>query len=85
MEDVERWRDNYISTGWDESFDEEQRRFIGESLYQSPIHAEFMDTGRLLLMREACSTYVIERFAEPMIRQGLVRRVIEAPEFERPA
>lgn len=85
MDDVNRWRDNYISTGWDESFDEEQRRFIGESLYQSPIHAEFMDTGRLLLMRESCSAYVVERFAEPMIKQGLVRQVKEAPEFERPA
>ena len=85
MEDVSRWRDNYISTGWDESFDEEQRRFIGELLYQCPIHAEFMDTGRLLLMREPCSTYVIERIAEPMIKQGQVRRVSEAPEFERPA
>jgi hypothetical protein len=44
-----------------------------------------MDTGRLLLKREACSTYVIERFAEPMIEQGLVKRVKDAPEFERPA
>ena len=44
-----------------------------------------MDTGRLLLKREDCSTYVIERFAQPMIEQDLVQRVMEAPEFERPA
>ena len=85
MTDSHRWQENYISTGWDESFDEEQRRFIGEKLDHSAIHAEFMDTGRLLLKREPCSAYVIERFAEPMIKQGVVRRVTEAPEFERPA
>ena len=85
MQDPSRWRDNYISTGWDETFDEEQRRFIGDQIHHSPIHAEFMDTGRLLLKREDCSTYVIERFAQPMIEQGLVQRVMEAPEFERPA
>ena len=85
MKDSKRWRDNYISTGWDDSFDEEQQRFIGESLYKSPIHAEFMDIGRMLLMREPCSTYVIERFAKPLIKQGVVKRVKEAPEFERPA
>jgi len=85
MADADRWRENYISTGWDESFDEEQRRFIGDQIDHSPIHAEFMDTGRLLLMREDCSTYVIERFAQPMIEQGQVQRVENAPEFERPA
>ncbi|MEM7563727.1 MAG: LysR family transcriptional regulator [Pseudomonadota bacterium] len=85
MPDPDRWQGNYITTGWDESFDEEQRRFIGDRINHSPIHAEFMDAGRQLLKREACSAYVIERFAAPMIEQGLVQRVIEAPEFERPA
>ena len=85
MSDPQQWRDNYISTGWDDAFDADQQRFIGESLYRSPIHAEFMDIGRQLLKREPCSAYVIERFAKPLIDQGIVTKVDDAPEFERPA
>jgi len=82
---VDQWRDNYIPIGWDDEFDDEQRRFIGELEDSYRIRAEFIDTARTLLLRKSCSAYILERMAMPMIRQGLVIAVPEAPTFERPA
>lgn len=82
---IDQWRDNYIPIGWDDEFDNEQRRFIGELEDSYRIRAQFVDTARTLLLREACSAYILERLAAPMIKQGLVRKVPDAPTFERPA
>ena len=82
---VDQWRDNYIPIGWDDEFDDEQRRFIGELVDSYRIRAQFIDTARTLLLREPCSAYILERMALPMIQQGLVLTIPEAPTFERPA
>jgi hypothetical protein len=37
------------------------------------------------ILREPGSAYVLERIAVPLIEQGLLRRVADAPVFERPA
>ena len=79
------WRDNYIPIGWDDEFDDEQRRFIGEPQRGYPLRTPFIDTARALILREAGSAYVVERAALPLIEQGRLRRVDEAPVFERPA
>ena len=79
------WRDNYIPIGWDDEFDDEQRRFIGEPEYGYPLRTQFIDAARALVLREPGSAYVVERAAQPLIERGLVRRVLEAPVFERPA
>jgi DNA-binding transcriptional LysR family regulator len=84
-EDVERWRDNYVSIGWDDAFDDEHRRFVGELERTSRLHVEFVDLARTMLMREACSAYVVERSILPLIEQGLVLRVPDAPVMTRPA
>ena len=79
------WRENYIPIGWDDEFDDEQRRFIGELEYSYRVRAPFIDTARALILRESGSAYVVERMARPLIDKGLLRRVDEAPVFERPA
>ena len=79
------WRDNYIPIGWDKEFDDEQRRFIGELEDSYRIRAQFIDTARTLLLREPCSAYILERMATPMMQQGIVKKVPDAPTFERPA
>jgi DNA-binding transcriptional LysR family regulator len=79
------WRDNYIPIGWDAEFDDEQRRFIGELESGYRLRAPFVDTARALILREPGSAYVVERSALPLIEQGLLRRVDDAPIFERPA
>jgi len=84
-EDVERWRENYVSIGWDDAFDDEHRRFVGELGRNSRVHAQFIDVARTLLMREACSAYVVERSVLPLIEQGLVLLVPDAPVMARPA
>jgi hypothetical protein len=38
-----------------------------------------------LILREPGSAYVVERAALPLIEQGLIHRVDEAPVFQRPA
>ena len=82
---AEQWRDNYIPIAWDEEFDEDQRRFIGDLEDSYRIRVHFADIARILLLREPCSAYVLERSAAPMIRQGLVKQVDNTPFFERPA
>ena len=79
------WRDNYIPIGWDAEFDDEQRRFIGELESGYRLRTPFIDTARALILREPGSAYVVERSAEPLIEQGLLRRVDDAPVFVRPA
>ena len=79
------WRENYIPVGWDEEFDDDQRRFIGELETSYRLRAQFLDVGRRMLLREPGSAYVIERDAKPLIEKGLVKQVAEAPVFERPA
>ncbi len=79
------WRENYIPIGWDDEFDDEQRRFIGELENNNRLRAPFIDTARALILREPGSAYVVERMARPLIEQGLLRQVAEAPVFERPA
>ena len=84
-ENVDDWRENYISIGWDEAFDEEHRRFVAESKPKCRLHAEFIDTARTMLSREACSAYVVERSAHALIASGAVQLVPDAPEWMRPA
>ncbi|MFT5111742.1 MAG: DNA-binding transcriptional LysR family regulator [Parasphingorhabdus sp.] len=81
----QNWRNNYIPIGWDADFDDEQRRFIGELENGYRLKTPFIDTARALILREPGSAYVIERSALPLIEQGLLRRVDDAPIFERPA
>lgn len=85
FEATDQWRDNYIPIGWDKEFDDEQRRFIGELEDSYRIRAQFIDTARTLLLREPCSAYILERMALPIIQQGIVKKVPDAPVFERPA
>ncbi len=85
MPRVENWRDNYISIGWDEAFDDEHQRFVGELERDCRIQAEFIDVARSMLQREPCSAYVVERSVLPLIEQKVIRRVPDAPELERPA
>ena len=84
-EDVADWRENYISIGWDQAFDEEHRRFVAESRPKCRLHAEFIDTARIMLTQEACSAYVVERSARTLIASGAVRLVPDAPVWVRPA
>ena len=79
------WRDNYIPIGWDNEFDDEQRRFIGELEHGYRLRTQFIDAARALILREPGSAYVVERAAQPLIEQGLIRRVDDAPVFQRPA
>jgi len=79
------WRDNYISISWDAEFDDEQRRFIGELESGYRLRTPFVDTARALILREPGSAYMLERIAVPLIEQGLLSRVADAPIFERPA
>jgi DNA-binding transcriptional LysR family regulator len=83
--DPKDWRLNYIPIGWDDEFDDEQRRFIGEPERGYRLRTPFIDTARALVLRESASAYVVERAALPLIEQGLLQRVEEAPIFERPA
>ncbi len=83
--EVERWRDNYISIGWDEAFDDERRRFVGELERDCRLHAEFVDLARVMLLREPCSAYVVERSVRPLLDSGVLRRVADAPIMTRPA
>jgi LysR family transcriptional regulator, flagellar master operon regulator len=83
--DADDWRDNYIPIGWDDEFDDEQRRFIGELERGYRLRTQFIDTARALILREPGSAYVVQRAALPLIEQGLIRRVDEAPVFQRPA
>ena len=85
FEDVADWRENYISIGWDEAFDEEHRRFVVESKPKCRVHAEFIDTARIMLTQEPCSAYVVERSARTLIVSGAVRLVSDAPVWIRPA
>ena len=77
-EDIVHWRENYISIGWDQAFDEEHRRFVAESRPKCRLHAEFIDTARIMLTQEACSAYVVERSARTLIASGAVRLVPDA-------
>ena len=79
------WRQNYIPIGWDAEFDDRQRRFIGELENNYRLRAPFIDSARAFILREPGSAYVVERAARPLIQQGLLRQVEEAPVFERPA
>ena len=78
------WRDNYIPIGWDDEFDDEQRRFIGELENSYRLRAPFVDSARALILRSPGSAYVVERLANPLIAAGLLRQVEEAPVFVRP-
>lgn len=79
------WRENYIPIGWDDEFDDEQRHFIGEAERGYPLRTHFIDAARAQILRAPGSAFVVERSALPLIEKGLVRRVREAPVFERPA
>ncbi len=83
--DPQDWRDNYIPITWDAEFDDEQRRFIGELESGYRLRTPFIDTARALILRESGSAYMVERVAVPLIEQGLLSRVDDAPVFERPA
>jgi DNA-binding transcriptional LysR family regulator len=85
MPRVENWRNNYISIGWDEVFDDEHRRFVGELERECRLRADFVDVARMMLQREPCSAYVVERLVLPSIERKVIRRVPDAPELERPA
>lgn len=85
MDDVNRWRENYIAIGWDDQFDDEQRRFIGDLDGRYRIRAQFIDVARALLLREPASAYVVERFARPLIKMGMISQVGPAPVFKRAA
>lgn len=82
---AEDWRNNYIPIGWDEEFDDDQRHFIGELEDSYRIRAHFIDAARAILLRESASAYVVERSAEPLLKKKQIKRVKEAPVFERPA
>ena len=83
--EAQSWRDNYIPISWDAEFDNEQRRFVGELESGYRLRTPFADTARALILREAGSAYLLERIAVPLIEQGLLTRVADAPVFERPA
>ena len=83
--DAEDWRKNYIPIAWDAKFEEDQRRFIGELQDSYRIRADFIDVARTILLREPASAYVVERSARPLLKQKRIKRVKEAPVFERPA
>jgi DNA-binding transcriptional LysR family regulator len=83
--DQHNWRDNYIPIGWDDEFDDEQRRFIGDLESSYRLRTPFVDAARAMILREPGSAYVVERTAIPLIESGLLRQVEEAPVFERPA
>ena len=85
MPDPADWRKNYIPVGWDDAFDDEQRRFIGEQERGNRLRALFIDSARALILRAPGSAYVVERAAMPLIEAGRLKRVDEAPVFERPA
>ena len=85
MADVKQWRDNYIPIGWDDKFDDAQQQFIGELDNSYRIRAQFIDVARAILLREPASAYVVKRVARPLIRQGSVKQITQAPVFERPA
>ena len=82
---AEDWRNNYIPIGWDEEFDDDQRRFIGELQDSYRIRAYFIDVARTILLREPASAYVVERSVRPLLKEKRIKRVKEAPVFERPA
>ena len=48
-------------------------------------HVFFIDVARTMLLREACSAFVVERSILPLIEQNRVQRVPEAPSMTRPA
>ena len=83
--DAEDWRKNYIPIAWDAKFEEDQRRFIGELQDSYRIRAHFIDVARTILSREPASAYVIERSVRPLLKEKRIKRVKEAPVFERPA
>lgn len=85
MPRVENWRDNYISIGWDEVFDDEHRRFVGELERECRLRADFVDVARMMLQREPCSAYVVERSVSALLEKKVIRRVPDAPELDRPA
>lgn len=85
MDDISRWRENYIAIGWDDQFEDEQRQFIGDLDGRYRIRAQFIDVARAILLREPASTYVVERFAKPLIKKGLISQVSPAPIFKRAA
>ena len=85
MANSKKWRENYIPISWDDKFDDEQRQFIGELENSYRIHAHFIDVARAILLREPASAYVVERIAKPLIKQGLIKQIRQAPVFERPA
>ena len=85
MNNVSRWRENYIAIGWDDQFDDDQRQFIGELDNRYRIRAQFIDVARAILLREPASAYVVERFALPLIKKGQISQVKSAPVFKRAA
>lgn len=85
FKDANDWRDNFIPISWDDVFDEEQRRLIGDIEDSYRIRAPFIDTARAMLLREPASAYVVERTAQPLLKKRLIRRVAKVPAFERPA
>ena len=85
MEDSKNWRDNYIPIGWDDKFDDDQQQFIGELDNTYRIRADFIDVARAILLREPASAYVVARIARPLIKQGVIKRIKQAPVFKRPA
>ena len=79
------WRNNFVPIGWDDEFDNEQRRFIGALGNSYRISVQFADTARSLLLREPGSAYVLERPSRSFLEQGVFKQIAEAPVFERPA
>ena len=71
--------------GWDEAFDDEHRRFVGELERDCRVRAEFVDVARSMLQREPCSAYVVERSVSPLLERGLLKPVPKAPVMLRSA
>lgn len=83
--DTKNWQENFIPIGWDESFEEAQRKLIGSLEDDYRVSLEFIDLARTMLQRNPGSAYVVERTAKALIDQETFKIVPNTPIFERPA
>ena len=78
------WRDHYIAIDWDPDLLAVQQHLFGEIEIPQSVTAPFVDTARMIMLRQPASAYVVERVARQQIDDGRLRLVDEAPRLKRP-
>jgi len=78
------WRDHYIAIDWDPDLLAVQQHLFGEIEIPQSVTAPFVDTARMIMLRQPASAYVVERVARQQIEDGRLRLVDEAPRLKRP-